>query len=64
MYVWLPVPGGEGSLAFSERILDACDVVVSPGVAYGRAGEGFVRLALTQPEDRLAEACERLIRSL
>jgi LL-diaminopimelate aminotransferase len=64
MYVWLPVPGGEGSLAFSERILDACDVVVSPGVAYGPSGEGFVRLALTQPEDRLAEACERLIRSL
>jgi LL-diaminopimelate aminotransferase len=64
MYVWLPVPGGEGSLAFSERILDACDVVISPGVAYGPAGEGFVRLALTQPEDRLAEAVGRLIRCL
>jgi LL-diaminopimelate aminotransferase len=64
MYVWLPVPTGEGSLAFSERILDACDVVVSPGVAYGPSGEGFVRLALTQPEDRLAEACGRLIRCL
>jgi LL-diaminopimelate aminotransferase len=64
MYVWLPVPGGEPSLPFSERILDECDVVVSPGVAYGPSGEGFVRLALTQPEDRLAEAVERLIRCL
>ncbi len=64
MYVWLPVPGGEGSMAFSERILDACDVVISPGVAYGAAGEGFVRLALTQPEDRLAEAVGRLTRAL
>jgi LL-diaminopimelate aminotransferase len=61
MYIWLPVPNGEGSIAFSERVLDACDVVISPGVAYGPAGEGFVRLALTQPEDRLAEAVRRLI---
>jgi LL-diaminopimelate aminotransferase len=38
--------------------------VVSPGVAYGPAGEGFVRLALTQPDDRLAEAVERLIHAL
>jgi LL-diaminopimelate aminotransferase len=38
--------------------------VISPGVAYGPAGEGFVRLALTQPEDRLAEAVGRLIRCL
>jgi LL-diaminopimelate aminotransferase len=64
MYVWLPVPTDEGSLAFSERVLDACDVVVSPGVAYGPSGEGFVRLALTQPEDRLQEAVGRLIRCL
>lgn len=64
MYVWLPVPGGEGSMAFSARILDECDVVISPGVAYGPAGEGFVRLALTQPEHRLAEAVGRLIRCL
>jgi len=64
MYIWLALPGDEGSLAFSERVLDACDVVVSPGVAYGPAGEGFVRLALTLPEDRLAEAVERLIGAL
>jgi LL-diaminopimelate aminotransferase len=64
MYVWLGLPGDEGSLAFSERVLDACDVVVSPGSSYGPSGEGFVRLALTQPEDRLAEAIERLIRAL
>ena len=64
MYVWLPVPTGEPSLAFSERILDACDVVVSPGAAFGAAGEGFVRLALTQPEERLREAIDRLVRSI
>ena len=48
MYVWLPVPGGEGSLAFSERILDACDVVVSPGVAYGPVRRG-IRAARADP---------------
>jgi len=64
MYVWLRLPGSEPSLAFSERVLDACDVVVSPGSSYGPSGEGFVRLALTQPDDRLAEAIQRLIRAL
>ncbi len=64
MYVWLPVPGGETSLAFSERLLERADVVVSPGSAFGQAGEGHVRIALTQPEDRLAEAMERLRDSL
>jgi LL-diaminopimelate aminotransferase len=64
MYLWLPIPTGEPSVVFAERILDACDVVVSPGAAFGAAGEGFVRLALTQPEDRLREAIERLLRAI
>jgi len=64
LYVWMPVPGGEASLAFSERVLEQADVAVSPGRAYGAAGEGYVRLALTQPADRLAEAIARLARVL
>jgi LL-diaminopimelate aminotransferase len=64
MYIWLAVPGGEPSLAFAERMLADADVVVSPGVAYGPAGEGYVRLALTQPPERLEEAIGRMIRAL
>ncbi len=60
MYVWMPIPTGEPSVAFAARVLEQTDVVVSPGAAYGAAGEGFVRLALTVPDARLAEAMERL----
>ena len=61
MYVWMPVPSGEPSLDFSVRVMEQADVVVNPGSAYGRAGEGFVRLALTVPDDRLAEGIRRLV---
>ncbi len=64
MYIWLAVPDGSDSLAFAERMLTQADVVVSPGVAYGAAGEGYVRLALTQPDDRLGEAVRRMTRAL
>ena len=60
LYVWMPVPGGEGSVAFAERVLADAAVVVGPGAAYGAGGEGYVRLALTAPDDRLAEAVERI----
>ena len=63
MYVWMPVPGGDDE-AFAERLLLQADVVVSPGRAYGDAGRGYVRLALTVPDDRLAEAVERIARAL
>ena len=63
MYVWMPVPGGDDA-AFSERLLLDADVIVSPGSAYGAAGAGYVRLALTVPDDRLAEAMDRLVRAL
>jgi LL-diaminopimelate aminotransferase len=64
MYVWMPVPGGEPSAAFAERLLERTGVVVAPGSAYGRAGEGYVRIALTQPADRLREAMGRLCEAL
>jgi LL-diaminopimelate aminotransferase len=63
MYLWMPVPGGDDR-AFSERLLLEADVMVSPGSAYGAAGAGYVRLALTVPDARLAEAMERLVRAL
>ncbi len=64
LYLWLAVPTAETSLGFSERILEECDVVLSPGSAYGAAGEGYVRLSLTESEDRLREAIGRLTAAL
>jgi LL-diaminopimelate aminotransferase len=60
MYLWLPVPGGEPSETFALRALTEEGVVVMPGAAMGPGGEGFLRLALTASEARLAEAAERL----
>jgi len=64
MYLWIPVPGGEPSREFARRCLDQEGVMVLPGAGLGRGGEGFFRIALTVPEDRLAEAAARLGRVL
>jgi LL-diaminopimelate aminotransferase len=60
MYVWVPVPGGEGSRDFARRCLDEQGVMVLPGVGLGEGGEGFFRVALTVPDHRLEEAALRL----
>lgn len=60
MYLWVPIPTGETSLAFAERVFEQARVIVTPGTAYGAAGEGYVRMALTIPEDRIAEAVQRI----
>jgi LL-diaminopimelate aminotransferase len=60
LYVWMRVPGGGGSVAFAERLFDGAAVVVGPGAAYGPTSDGYVRLSLTVPEDRLAEAVARI----
>ena len=60
MYLWVPVPTGEASLAFAERIFEQARVIVTPGTAYGAAGEGYVRIALTIPEERITEAVQRI----
>jgi LL-diaminopimelate aminotransferase len=61
IYIWAPVPAGfESSAAYSEHVLEEAAVVLSPGGAYGPSGEGFFRISLTTPDQRLLEAVERL----
>ena len=61
IYVWAPVPEGFGSSAeYCAHVLEQAAVVISPGGAYGASGEGFFRISLTTPDDRLLEAVERL----
>jgi LL-diaminopimelate aminotransferase len=64
MYLWLPVPGGGPSEDFVRRALVETGIVLMPGSALGAGGEGFFRVALTQPAERLAEAARRLARLL
>ncbi len=63
MFLWAPLPAGfveMGALEFARLLLREAGVVVSPGVGFGREGEGHVRFALIEPESRLREAAERI----
>jgi LL-diaminopimelate aminotransferase len=60
IYVWAPVPEGHTSASFAELVLEQAAVVVSPGSMYGPSGEGFFRISLTTPDERLGEALERM----
>jgi LL-diaminopimelate aminotransferase len=64
IYIWAPVPEGYTSVSYCEHVLEEAAVVVSPGSSYGPSGEGFFRISLTVPDERLAEAVERLRSSL
>jgi LL-diaminopimelate aminotransferase len=61
IYVWAPIPDGFSSSAeYCEHVLEHTGVVLSPGAIYGPAGEGWFRIALTTPDERLLEAVQRL----
>jgi LL-diaminopimelate aminotransferase len=60
IYVWAPVPDGHTSASFAELILEEAAVVVSPGSMYGPSGEGFFRISLTNADERITEAMERI----
>lgn len=61
IYVWAPIPDGfDSSAAYCEHVLEQAAVVISPGSAYGPSGEGWFRISLTTPDERLREAVKRL----
>ncbi len=59
-YVWAPVPKGYDSISFAGHVLDQVGVNITPGVGFGQHGEGYFRLSVTAPDDRLNEALHRL----
>ena len=60
IYVWAPVPEGHTSTSFVELVLEEAAVVISPGSMYGPSGEGFFRISLTTPDDRIEAAVARM----
>ncbi len=60
LYVWAPVPPGYNSTEFVSLLLEKCGIIVPPGNGYGAAGEGFFRIALTVPDERMELALERM----
>lgn len=62
MYLWaqLPEPYRGDSIAFCQELVRSTGVALSPGVGFGPAGEGYVRFALVQPPEILAQAVEKI----
>jgi len=63
MFVWAPVPEAfraMGSLEFSKMLIQECKVAVSPGIGFGEYGEGHVRFALVENEQRIKQALRGL----
>ena len=61
LYVWARLPEGQrSSAAYAQQLVEATGVVVTPGVSYGEAGEGYIRLSLTLPDARVEEGLRRL----
>ena len=60
LYIWAAVPEGYTSAEFAARLLEDVDIVVTPGSSYGTYGEGYIRLSLTTPDERVETGCRRL----
>ncbi len=60
LYIWARVPEGFTSAEFAARLLEEIDIVVTPGSSYGQYGEGYIRLSLTTPDERVETGCQRL----
>lgn len=63
MFVWGKIPEGWNSTDFAFTLIDKANVVVTPGVAFGPSGEGYVRIALVQSEEKLQKAVSQLQQS-
>jgi LL-diaminopimelate aminotransferase len=59
-YLWVRTPAGEDALAFCRRALAEQALVLTPGPGFGPGGEGWFRISLTAPDERIAAAAERL----
>jgi alanine-synthesizing transaminase len=67
MFAWAPMPAafrGMGSMQFATLMVEKSGVVVSPGVAFGEHGEGFVRIAMVENEQRIRQAARNMRRFL
>ncbi len=60
LYVWAKLPAGVTSAGYAARLIEECSVVVTPGRGYGLNGEGYIRLSVTTPDDRMEEGLRRL----
>jgi LL-diaminopimelate aminotransferase len=60
-YIWAKIPQGYTSIDFTKELLDEVGIAVTPGVGYGKGGEGYIRFSLTISDERLKEGVNRLL---
>jgi len=60
LYIWAKIPAGYTSVEFTADLLEQVGVAVTPGIGYGRNGEGYVRLSLTIPDASLVKGLSRI----
>ena len=63
MFAWAPIPeqfAHLGSMEFSKRLLSEAHVAVAPGIGFGEKGEGHVRLAMVENEQRIRQAAKNV----
>lgn len=63
-YVWIKLPHGVKSTLFTMNLLKETGVVVSPGVGFGKSGEGYFRISVTNKEEQLKKACEKIAHAI
>lgn len=61
-YLWCPIPKGTTSTAFTSLLLTECGIVTTPGSGFGAPGEGYIRMSLTVPKERIQEAVDRILK--
>ncbi len=60
LYIWAAVPQGYTSRQFASWLFDTTGVYLTPGTNFGAAGEGYVRISMTAPQERIATALQRM----
>ncbi|MEE8619792.1 MAG: LL-diaminopimelate aminotransferase [Dehalococcoidia bacterium] len=60
-YIWAKIPQGYTSIEFTKKLLDEAGIAVTPGIGYGKEGEGYIRFSLTISDDRLERGVCRLL---
>jgi alanine-synthesizing transaminase len=63
MFVWAPLPDQFkhlGSVEFAKRLMEGAEIAVAPGAGFGEYGDGFVRIALVENEQRIRQAARNL----
>jgi LL-diaminopimelate aminotransferase len=60
LYIWAAVPSGYTSRDFANWLFDKTGVFVTPGSNFGQAGEGYLRISITAPDERIETALQRM----